>query len=92
MAMNCAYAVPPSYSGGYFNMPYSLTTLDRWLTCLLKEVMLQIFITLKNPSYLAGLKPANPGSSGKHYNHYTTTDNYINNYILISNDRLYGTN
>jgi hypothetical protein len=31
-----------------------------------KEVVLQIFIALKNPSSLAGLEPANLGSNGKH--------------------------
>jgi hypothetical protein len=31
-----------------------------------KKVVLQIFITLKNPSFSAGFEPANLGSSGKH--------------------------
>jgi hypothetical protein len=31
-----------------------------------REVMLRIFITLKNPSSSAGFEPANLGSSGKH--------------------------
>jgi hypothetical protein len=31
-----------------------------------KEVVLRIFITLKNPSSSAGFEPANLGSSGKH--------------------------
>jgi hypothetical protein len=38
-----------------------------------KEVVLRIFIALKNPSS-AGFEPANLGSSGKHNNHYTTED------------------
>jgi hypothetical protein len=40
-----------------------------------KEVVLQIFIVLKSPSLLAGFEPGNFGSSGKHYNHYTGSDN-----------------
>jgi hypothetical protein len=35
-----------------------------------KEVVLRIFITLKNPS--AGIEPANLGSSGEHANHSST--------------------
>jgi hypothetical protein len=35
----------------------------------LKEVVLRIFITLKNPSTLVGIDPANLGSSGEHTNH-----------------------
>jgi hypothetical protein len=31
-----------------------------------KEVVLRIFITLKNPSISVGIEPANLGSSGKH--------------------------
>jgi hypothetical protein len=34
-----------------------------------KEVMLRIFITLKNPSTSAGIETANLGSSGEHANH-----------------------
>jgi hypothetical protein len=34
-----------------------------------KEVVLRIFITLKNPSTSAGIDPANLGSSGEHANH-----------------------
>ena len=34
-----------------------------------KEVVLRIFITLKNPSTSAGIEPANLGSSGEHANH-----------------------
>jgi hypothetical protein len=34
-----------------------------------KEVVLQIFITLKNPSTSVGIEPANLGSSGEHANH-----------------------
>jgi hypothetical protein len=34
-------------------------------TSPLKEVVLQIFITLKNPSSLDGFEPANLGSNGK---------------------------
>jgi hypothetical protein len=34
-----------------------------------KEVVLRVFITLKNPSTSAGIEPANLGSSGEHTNH-----------------------
>jgi hypothetical protein len=34
-----------------------------------KEVVLRIFIALKNPSPSAGFEPANLGSSGKHANY-----------------------
>jgi hypothetical protein len=34
-----------------------------------KEVLLRIFITLKNPSTSVGIEPANLGSSGEHANH-----------------------
>jgi hypothetical protein len=34
-----------------------------------KEVVLRIFITLKNPSTSVGIEPANLGSSGEHTNH-----------------------
>jgi hypothetical protein len=39
-----------------------------------KEVVLRIFIALKNPSS-AWFEPANLGSYGKHDNRYTTEDN-----------------
>jgi hypothetical protein len=34
-----------------------------------KEVVLRIFIILKNPSTSVGIEPANLGSSGEHANH-----------------------
>jgi hypothetical protein len=34
-----------------------------------KEVVLRIFITLKNPPTSAGIEPANLGSSGEYANH-----------------------
>jgi hypothetical protein len=34
-----------------------------------KEVVLRIFITLKNPPTSVGIEPANLGSSGEHANH-----------------------
>jgi hypothetical protein len=34
-----------------------------------KDVVLRIFITLRNPSTSAGIEPANLGSSGEHANH-----------------------
>jgi hypothetical protein len=36
--------------------------------------VLWTFIALKHPSFSAGFEPANPGSNGKHVNHYTTED------------------
>jgi hypothetical protein len=41
-------------------------------TSRLKEVVLRIFIALKNPSSSAGSEPANLGSNGKHDNQQTT--------------------
>jgi hypothetical protein len=38
-------------------------------TSPLKEVVLRIFITMKNLAFLAGFEPANLGSSGKHANY-----------------------
>jgi hypothetical protein len=35
-------------------------------TSLSKEAVLQMFIALENPSNLAGFKPTNLGSNGKH--------------------------
>jgi hypothetical protein len=37
-----------------------------------KEVVLRIFIALKNRSSSAGFEPANLGSNGKHANHETS--------------------
>jgi hypothetical protein len=37
-----------------------------------KEVVLRIFITLKNPSTSVGIEPTNLGSSGEHANHKST--------------------
>jgi hypothetical protein len=34
-----------------------------------KEVVVRIFITLKNPSTSVGIEPTNLGSSGEHANH-----------------------
>jgi hypothetical protein len=44
-----------------------------------KEVVLRIFIALKNPSSSAGFEPANSGSNGKHANHYTTKETSSDN-------------
>jgi hypothetical protein len=41
-------------------------------TSLSKEVVLRIFIAVKNPSSSAGYEPTNLGSNGKHANHETT--------------------
>jgi hypothetical protein len=47
-----------------------------------KEVMLQIFIALKNPSLSASSEHTNLGSNGKHNNHYTT-DNDIKPIMIV---------
>jgi hypothetical protein len=39
-----------------------------------KEVVLRIFIAVKNESLWAGPEPANLGSSGKHDNHFSTNN------------------
>jgi hypothetical protein len=57
-----------------------------------KDGLLWIFITLKNPSPLAGSEPANPRSNGKHANHYCTEDNYNNSNYTIRNPTLCQTN
>jgi hypothetical protein len=41
-------------------------------TSPLKEVVLRIFITLKNSLLSAGVEPANLGPNGKHDNHFIT--------------------
>jgi hypothetical protein len=43
-----------------------------FFTSPLKEVVLWICVTLKNPLSLAGFEPANLGSSGNHSNHLIT--------------------
>jgi hypothetical protein len=42
-----------------------------------KEIVLRIFIALKNPSPSSGFEPATLGSSGKHADHYTTGGDYL---------------
>jgi hypothetical protein len=66
MAVNFAYNV-------YFLYLHSSLTGLKILqhgifgfTSPMKEVVQQIFITIKNPSLSAWFKPANLGSSGKH--------------------------
>jgi hypothetical protein len=57
-----------------------------------KEVVLRIFIVLKNPSPSARFEPANLRSHGEHANYYTTEDDnyecyftaYISRYRLLS--------
>jgi hypothetical protein len=46
---------------GFFNMPYHLTTWERRLNSNPKEVVLQIFIAIKNPSSSARFEPGNLG-------------------------------
>jgi hypothetical protein len=36
-----------------------------------KEVLLRIFVVVKNPSLSSGFEPASLVSSGRHDNHYT---------------------
>jgi hypothetical protein len=47
--------------------------------------VLQILITLKNPSPSAGFEPSNLGSNGKHDKHYTTKaiDTHVNTVYYI---------
>jgi hypothetical protein len=42
-----------------------------------REIVLLIFIALKNLSPSAGFKPANLGSNGKNVNHFITDDEII---------------
>jgi hypothetical protein len=51
---------------GFFNILQHGTNR---FTFPLKEVKLQIFNALKNPSSSAGFDPENLGSNGKHANH-----------------------
>jgi hypothetical protein len=51
-----------------------------------KEVVLQVFIALKNPWLSAGFELANFGSNGKHNNHYNNENDksqskYSNNVL-----------
>jgi hypothetical protein len=46
-------------------------------TSPLKEVVLRIFIALKNTSSSAAFVPANLGSNGKHDYHYTTENDEL---------------
>jgi hypothetical protein len=50
--------------------------------CPPNEAVLCIFIALKLLSALAGFEPANLGSTGKHYKHYTTEADNL--YIIKS--------
>jgi hypothetical protein len=56
--------------------------VDRRLYFPAKDVMLRIFIALKNPSSLAGFEPEILGSNSKHANHYTTDSDKINVNII----------
>jgi hypothetical protein len=49
-----------------------------------KEVVLRIFITLKNPSTSVGIEPVNFGSSGEHANHLSTEGDF-NTTVRTSN-------
>jgi hypothetical protein len=72
MAMNFTYKYLFSYLQGYFTCYKILPHRTGGFTSSPKEVMLQIVITLKNPSSLVRFEHANLGSGGKHDNHYTT--------------------
>jgi hypothetical protein len=54
--MNLAFELHFSYSAGYFNMSGNSTTWSRQFF-FFDEGLLWIFIALKNPSLLPGLKP-----------------------------------
>jgi hypothetical protein len=47
------------------------------------EVVLQVFITVQNPSLPAGFAPAKLGSNSKHNDHYTTENSKFQTYFLI---------
>jgi hypothetical protein len=49
-----------------------------------KEVVLRIFITLKNSPSYPGFEPVNVGSNYKHDNHYTTEND---NFSLVHSQR-----
>jgi hypothetical protein len=68
MPINFAGEVSLSYSAWIFNVPQNPTTGSDGFTSLPKEIVLMIFIALKNPSSSAGFEPAILGSSGKHDN------------------------
>jgi hypothetical protein len=68
-----------------FCLPVSLSYLKGSLTCskilqqgadgftsFPKEVVLRIFIAIKDTALSAEFEPSNLGSSGKHDSHYTT--------------------
>jgi hypothetical protein len=50
--------------------------------------VLQIFISLKNPSSSAGFEPTNLESNGKHANHYSTEDDWSNYSLRVSDRRV----
>jgi hypothetical protein len=50
-------------------MSQNFTTWDRTFAVTQKEGVLRIFIAIKIPSPLAGIKPANLLFNGKHANH-----------------------
>jgi hypothetical protein len=43
----------------------------------LKEVVLRIFIAIKNPLFSTGFEPANLGFNGRHDNHYMTENDFF---------------
>jgi hypothetical protein len=50
------------------------------LTSVRKEIVLYIFITLKNQFPSTRFEPANPGSNGKHDNDWVTENDQISHY------------
>jgi len=67
MSVNFAGEVSLSYSAGIFNMRHGTDGF----TSPPKEVVLRIFIALKNPSASAGFEPANLESNFKFDKHYS---------------------
>jgi hypothetical protein len=64
----------------------AIKSYDMGLTALLplwRKVCCGFFITLNNPSPLAGYEPVNLGSNSKHANCYTTKDNFCCRFKLL---------
>jgi hypothetical protein len=66
VSMNLADKVSLPYSAGIFNIPQNLPAFGRLLYFPTKEVVLRIFIELKNSSSSAEFEPANLVPNGKH--------------------------
>jgi hypothetical protein len=72
MDVSFAYEVSLSYSAGSLTRRKILRHGTDRFTSLQKEVVLWFLSPLNIHRHRPGFEPANLGSSGKHYNHYTT--------------------